>query len=56
MNDFFGNLGLTSDLPPVSVSNYSNKKDVKYTAEVHSRPSASEAKKSVTPSEAIQND
>ena len=35
MNDFFGNLGLSSDLPPVSVSMQSNKKDVKYTAEVH---------------------
>jgi len=53
MNDFFGNLNLTADLPPVSVSNYSNKKDAKYTAEVHSRPSASEAKRSVTPSEAV---
>ena len=35
MNDFFGNLGLSSDLPPASVSMHSNKKDVKYTAEVH---------------------
>lgn len=53
MNDFFGNLGLSSDVPLVSVSMHSNKNDVKYTAEVHSRPSATEAKKSVTPSEAL---
>jgi len=53
MNDFFGNLGLSSDLPPISVSMQSNKKDVKYTSEVHSRPTAGEAKKSLTPSEAV---
>jgi len=53
MNDFFGNLGLSNDLPPTSVSMQSTKKDVKYTAEVHSKLSTSEIKKSVTPSEVV---